>query len=126
MVAGTYTLSVRDYDELRGYLAKHYKIVTRRPPDHSCELYYITKSRTFSSLPDLVKHYQGKLSNTSRVSCRTRLNLRLMPKLVKGYWGVGGLKMLIHVYIFFNRKRESGLDDFIPFCVVNLCMQFVH
>ena len=106
MVAGTYTLSVRDYDELRGYLAKHYKIVTRRPPDHSCELYYITKSRTFSSLPDLVKHYQGKLSNASRVSCQTRLNLRLMPKLVKGYGGRGGLKMLIHVYIFLYRKRE--------------------
>lgn len=55
---GTYTLSVRDYDELRGYLAKHYKIMTRRSPDHSCELYYITKSRTFISLADLVKHYQ--------------------------------------------------------------------
>ena len=64
LIPGTYTLSVRDYDELRGYLAKHYKIVTRRPPDHSCELYYITKSRTFTSLPDLVKHYQG----TSRKS----------------------------------------------------------
>ncbi|KAL8574212.1 hypothetical protein ACOMHN_066395 [Nucella lapillus] len=58
---GTYTLSVRDYDDLRGYLAKHYKIVTRRPPDHSCELYYITKSRTFTSLADLVKHYQDSV-----------------------------------------------------------------
>lgn len=64
IISGTYTLSVRDYDDLRGYLAKHYKIVTRRTPDHSCELYYITKSRTFTSLADLVRHYQGEWMQT--------------------------------------------------------------
>lgn len=52
---------------MRGYLAKHYKIVTRRPPDLSCELYYITKSRTFSSLADLVNHYQ---SSTDGLCCK--------------------------------------------------------
>nr|KAG5691418.1 hypothetical protein BaRGS_016334 [Batillaria attramentaria] len=42
-ITRTYTLSVRDYDELRGYLAKHYKIMTRRSPDHFDE-YSTTKS----------------------------------------------------------------------------------
>ncbi|KAK3095989.1 hypothetical protein FSP39_021779, partial [Pinctada imbricata] len=53
----TYTLSVRDCDELRGYLVKHYKIYTGRTNDSIVEFYYITPKRTFRSLLDLVTHY---------------------------------------------------------------------
>ncbi|XP_069104674.1 proto-oncogene tyrosine-protein kinase Yrk-like isoform X2 [Argopecten irradians] len=54
----TFTLSVRDCDELRGYLVKHYKIYTQRSNDLRGEDYYfITPKRMFSSLSDLVSHY---------------------------------------------------------------------
>ncbi|KAJ8310789.1 hypothetical protein KUTeg_012654 [Tegillarca granosa] len=55
----TYTLSVRDCDELRGYLVKHYKIHTSRSHDSpiSLDCFYITPKRTFRSLNDLVNHY---------------------------------------------------------------------
>ncbi|XP_013080981.1 tyrosine-protein kinase SRK2-like isoform X1 [Biomphalaria glabrata] len=57
MSPDTYTLSVRDCDELRGYLVKHYKIITKKMPDGK-ECYFISKLRPFFSLADLVKHYQ--------------------------------------------------------------------
>ncbi|RUS84391.1 hypothetical protein EGW08_007853 [Elysia chlorotica] len=57
MSPDTYTLSVRDCDELRGYLVKHYKILTRKL-DNGGELYFISNQRLFTSLSDLVKHYQ--------------------------------------------------------------------
>ncbi|GFO40045.1 tyrosine-protein kinase [Plakobranchus ocellatus] len=57
MSPDTYTLSVRDCDELRGYLVKHYKILTKKL-DNGSELYFISNQRLFTSLADLVKHYQ--------------------------------------------------------------------
>jgi len=61
MSPGTYTLSVRDCDELRGYLVKHYQIFSRRLPESGKECYFITRSRVFHSLADLVKHYQDSV-----------------------------------------------------------------
>uniref|UniRef100_A0A0B6ZUP3 Tyrosine-protein kinase n=1 Tax=Arion vulgaris TaxID=1028688 RepID=A0A0B6ZUP3_9EUPU len=58
MSPDTYTLSVRDCDELKGYLVKHYKIITKRVPETGKECYFITKQRAFQSLADLVGHYQ--------------------------------------------------------------------
>ncbi|GFR87151.1 tyrosine-protein kinase [Elysia marginata] len=57
MSPDTYTLSVRDCDELRGYLVKHYKILTKKL-ENGGELYFISNQRLFTSLSDLVKHYQ--------------------------------------------------------------------
>ncbi|XP_046548135.1 tyrosine-protein kinase SRK2-like isoform X2 [Haliotis rubra] len=54
----TYTLSVRDYDELRGYLVKHYKIYTTRSEDSLKEFYFISAKRMFRSLLELVNHYK--------------------------------------------------------------------
>lgn len=54
----TLTLSVRDCDELRGYLVKHYKIHTQSYNTVS-ELYFITPKRMFHSMQDLVDHYLG-------------------------------------------------------------------
>ena len=54
----SYTLSVRDCDEIRGYLVKHYQIWTRRGPESSKECYFISKSRQFPTLAQLVTHYQ--------------------------------------------------------------------
>ncbi|XP_064615394.1 tyrosine-protein kinase SRK3-like [Liolophura sinensis] len=67
----TYTLSVRDCDELRGFLVKHYKIHMKKSSnnddldsnngdDNDAELkeyYYITTRRPFATLADLVIHY---------------------------------------------------------------------
>lgn len=55
----TYTLSVRDCDELRGFLVKHYKIYKESNNDGlpCLEYYYITQKRRFRSLQDLVTHY---------------------------------------------------------------------
>ncbi|XP_029633166.1 tyrosine-protein kinase SRK2 isoform X4 [Octopus sinensis] len=53
----TYTLSVRDCDELRGYLVKHYKILSKKNGDNEKDHYYITAKRTFSTLEELVSHY---------------------------------------------------------------------
>ncbi|XP_012945499.1 tyrosine-protein kinase SRK2 [Aplysia californica] len=61
MSPDTYTLSVRDCDELRGYLVKHYQILTRRLPESGRECYFITRSRVFQTLADLVKHYQDSV-----------------------------------------------------------------
>ncbi|XP_050417881.1 tyrosine-protein kinase SRK2 isoform X2 [Patella vulgata] len=52
----TYTLSVRDCDEIRGYLVKHYKIIARKAEGNS-HLFFITQKRVFSSLLELVDHY---------------------------------------------------------------------
>lgn len=52
---GAYSLSIRDWDEVRGDNVKHYKI---RKLDNGG--YYITTRAQFESLQKLVKHYRGK------------------------------------------------------------------
>ncbi|XP_045200038.2 tyrosine-protein kinase SRK2-like isoform X1 [Mercenaria mercenaria] len=53
----TLTLSVRDLDELQGYIVKHYKIYTQRMGSPLTEYYFITPKRKFRCLNELVKHY---------------------------------------------------------------------
>ncbi|KAH0617794.1 hypothetical protein JD844_016386 [Phrynosoma platyrhinos] len=53
---GAYSLSIRDWDEIRGDNVKHYKI---RKLDNGG--YYITTRAQFESLQKLVKHYTGSL-----------------------------------------------------------------
>ncbi|XP_052218900.1 tyrosine-protein kinase SRK2-like isoform X2 [Dreissena polymorpha] len=55
----TLTLSVRDCDELRGYVVKHYKIVTYKRAGK--DAYCITPKRMFNSIPELVNHYREKI-----------------------------------------------------------------
>lgn len=51
---GAYSLSIRDWDDLKGDNVKHYKI---RKLDNGG--YYITTRAQFETLPKLVKHYTG-------------------------------------------------------------------
>lgn len=51
---GAFSLSIRDWDEVRGDNVKHYKI---RKLDNGG--YYITTRAQFDSLQKLVKHYSG-------------------------------------------------------------------
>lgn len=69
MFADTLTLSVRDCDELRGYVVKHYKIHTRRYNGLS-EVFFIAPKRSFQSVEELVDHYKGKVQ---RVEVQIRL-----------------------------------------------------
>lgn len=50
-----YSLSVKDWEEVRGYHVKHYKI---KPLDNGG--YYIATNQTFQSLQSLVLAYSSK------------------------------------------------------------------
>lgn len=54
LLAGAYSLSIRDCDEMKGDNVKHYKI---RKLDNGG--YYITTRAQFDTLQKLVKHYTG-------------------------------------------------------------------
>lgn len=54
LLAGAYSLSIRDWDEMKGDNVKHYKI---RKLDNGG--YYITTRAQFETLQKLVKHYTG-------------------------------------------------------------------
>lgn len=51
---GAYSLSIRDWDDMKGDNVKHYKI---RKLDSGG--YYITTRAQFDTLQKLVKHYTG-------------------------------------------------------------------
>lgn len=53
--AGSYSLSVRDGDELRGGAVKHYKIRTLDSGG-----FYISPRNNFNTLQELVQHYKGE------------------------------------------------------------------
>lgn len=59
---GAYSLSIRDWDEVRGDNVKHYKI---RKLDNGG--YYITTRAQFESLQKLVKHYRGKSESRASI-----------------------------------------------------------
>lgn len=61
---GAYSLSIRDWDEVRGDNVKHYKI---RKLDNGG--YYITTRAQFESLQKLVKHYRGKFQCPNITLC---------------------------------------------------------
>lgn len=54
---GAYSLSIRDWDDMKGDHVKHYKI---RKLDNGG--YYITTRAQFETLQQLVQHYSGNLS----------------------------------------------------------------
>lgn len=55
MNAGSYSLSVRDYDPQLGDTVKHYKI---RTLDNGG--FYVSPRSTFNSLQELVAHYKSE------------------------------------------------------------------
>lgn len=52
LIAGAFSLSIRDYDPSKGDHVKHYKIKTLDAGG-----YYVTTKKTFDTLPGLVSHY---------------------------------------------------------------------
>uniref|UniRef100_A0A8D0DPQ9 Tyrosine-protein kinase n=1 Tax=Salvator merianae TaxID=96440 RepID=A0A8D0DPQ9_SALMN len=58
---GSYSLSIRDHDGQHGDVVKHYKI---RSLDNGG--YYISPRITFSSLSDMIKHYQKQADGLCR------------------------------------------------------------
>ncbi|XP_072559312.1 tyrosine-protein kinase fynb isoform X3 [Paramormyrops kingsleyae] len=63
---GAYSLSIRDWDEIKGEHVKHYKI---RKLDSGG--YYITTRAQFESLQQLVQHYSGTWNGTTKVAVKT-------------------------------------------------------
>lgn len=55
---GAYSLSIRDWDDMKGDHVKHYKI---RKLDNGG--YYITTRAQFETLQQLVQHYSGNFSD---------------------------------------------------------------
>lgn len=58
-LAGAYSLSIRDWDEVKGDHVKHYKI---RKLDNGG--YYITTRAQFETVQQLVQHYVGKVGGS--------------------------------------------------------------
>ncbi|XP_060640313.2 proto-oncogene tyrosine-protein kinase Yrk isoform X3 [Anolis sagrei] len=63
---GAYSLSIRDWDEVKGDHVKHYKI---RKLDNGG--YYITTRAQFDTVQQLVQHYIGTWNGTTKVAVKT-------------------------------------------------------
>ncbi|XP_048364180.1 tyrosine-protein kinase Lyn isoform X1 [Sphaerodactylus townsendi] len=63
---GSYSLSIRDTDNIHGDVVKHYKI---RSLDNGG--YYISPRITFPSISDMIKHYQSYYNNNTKVAVKT-------------------------------------------------------
>ncbi|KAM6427827.1 tyrosine-protein kinase Fgr isoform 3-T5 [Liasis olivaceus] len=63
---GAYSLSIRDWDEMKGDHVKHYKI---RKLDSGG--YYITTRTQFETVQQLVQHYRGTWNGTTKVAVKT-------------------------------------------------------
>nr|XP_057921528.1 tyrosine-protein kinase fynb isoform X4 [Doryrhamphus excisus] len=63
---GAFSLSIRDWDDVKGDHVKHYKI---RKLDSGG--YYITTRAQFDSLQQLVQHYSGTWNGTTKVAVKT-------------------------------------------------------
>ncbi|CAH6778236.1 Fyn [Phodopus roborovskii] len=63
---GAYSLSIRDWDDMKGDHVKHYKI---RKLDNGG--YYITTRAQFESLQQLVQHYSGTWNGNTKVAIKT-------------------------------------------------------
>ncbi|CAI5685481.1 unnamed protein product [Oreochromis niloticus] len=63
---GAFSLSIRDWDDLKGDHVKHYKI---RKLDSGG--YYITTRAQFETLQQLVQHYSGTWNGTTKVAVKT-------------------------------------------------------
>lgn len=71
---GAYSLSIRDWDEMKGDNVKHYKI---RKLDNGG--YYITTRAQFDTLQKLVKHYTGRQAARKWCVCLCRALLLSFP-----------------------------------------------
>uniref|UniRef100_A0A672QHV3 non-specific protein-tyrosine kinase n=1 Tax=Sinocyclocheilus grahami TaxID=75366 RepID=A0A672QHV3_SINGR len=65
-VAGAFSLSIRDWDDVKGDHVKHYKI---RKLDSGG--YYITTRAQFETLQQLVQHYTGTWNGNTKVAVKT-------------------------------------------------------
>ncbi|KAG8510971.1 Tyrosine-protein kinase Fyn [Galemys pyrenaicus] len=63
---GAYSLSIRDWDDMKGDHVKHYKI---RKLDNGG--YYITTRAQFETLQQLVQHYSGTWNGNTKVAIKT-------------------------------------------------------
>ncbi|XP_062267186.1 tyrosine-protein kinase fynb isoform X7 [Platichthys flesus] len=63
---GAFSLSIRDWDDVKGDHVKHYKI---RKLDSGG--YYITTRAQFDALQQLVQHYSGTWNGTTKVAVKT-------------------------------------------------------
>ncbi|KAM9156099.1 tyrosine-protein kinase Fyn isoform X3 [Mauremys mutica] len=63
---GAYSLSIRDWDDMKGDHVKHYKI---RKLDSGG--YYITTRAQFETLQQLVQHYSGTWNGNTKVAIKT-------------------------------------------------------
>uniref|UniRef100_A0A8C9VZ37 Tyrosine-protein kinase n=1 Tax=Scleropages formosus TaxID=113540 RepID=A0A8C9VZ37_SCLFO len=63
---GAFSLSIRDWDDIKGDHVKHYKI---RKLDSGG--YYITTRAQFETLQQLVRHYSGTWNGTTKVAVKT-------------------------------------------------------
>uniref|UniRef100_UPI00358F4B7C tyrosine-protein kinase yes-like isoform X3 n=1 Tax=Myxine glutinosa TaxID=7769 RepID=UPI00358F4B7C len=72
---GAYSLSIRDWDEVKGDNVKHYKI---RKLDSGG--YYITTRAQFDALQKLVQHYSGTWNGTTKVAIKTLKPATMSPE----------------------------------------------
>lgn len=75
-LSGAYSLSIQDWDDVKGDHVKHYKI---RKLDNGG--YYITTRAQFETLQQLVHHYSGKSESTDQIQ------YWIIHDLMNGAWG---------------------------------------
>lgn len=95
---GAYSLSIRDWDEMKGDNVKHYKI---RKLDNGG--YYITTRAQFETLQKLVKHYTGmqpadKLLFTAGLPLLLGASLSYLDKHASAYYS----HLFIRWFSFFK------------------------
>lgn len=90
-----FSLSVKDWDENRGYHVKHYKI---KPLDNGG--YYIATNQTFATLPALVLAYTSMFINLKPTPIRlhSKFNLKIC------------------IFFFFFPPTQRMLWDSAMFC----------
>ncbi|XP_028295098.1 tyrosine-protein kinase fynb isoform X4 [Gouania willdenowi] len=72
---GAFSLSIRDWDDVKGDHVKHYKI---RKLDSGG--YYITTRAQFDTLQQLVQHYSGTWNGTTKVAVKTLKTGTMSPE----------------------------------------------
>uniref|UniRef100_A0A8C0QMQ5 Tyrosine-protein kinase n=1 Tax=Chelonoidis abingdonii TaxID=106734 RepID=A0A8C0QMQ5_CHEAB len=117
---GSFSLSVRDFDQNQGEMVKHYKI---RNMDNGG--YYISPRITFSSLHELVEHYtryynghtkvaiknlkQGSMSPSAFLAEANLMKNLQHPKLVRLY----AVVTQEPIYIITEYMEKGSLVDFL-------------
>ncbi|XP_024055081.1 tyrosine-protein kinase Lck isoform X1 [Terrapene carolina triunguis] len=117
---GSFSLSVRDFDQNQGEMVKHYKI---RNMDNGG--YYISPRITFSSLHELVEHYtryynghtkvaiknlkQGSMSPSAFLAEANLMKSLQHPKLVRLY----AVVTQEPIYIITEYMEKGSLVDFL-------------